>query len=104
MLKLLEIGCATGKTPMTAEELKIFLRNSALSIIGLIDVKTDGASSHIMITNLSDTGTTLAQVQLTSAGEIRLQPAPGQKVVITGPLEAEQITYQPSAGGGKVTL
>jgi hypothetical protein len=98
------LGIPDGQTPMTAEEFKIFLRNSALSIIGLIDVKVDGASSHIMITNLNDTGMTLAQVQLNSAGEIRLQPAPGQKVVITGPLEAEQITYQPSVGGGRVTL
>lgn len=98
------LGIPDGQIPMTAEELKIFLRNSALSIIGLIDIKADGASSHIVITNLSNMGTTLAQVQLTSAGEIRLQPAAGQKVVITGPLEAEQITFQPYNGGSRVTL
>ena len=52
----------------------------------------------------------LAQLHARRPGQDRqrfgvlTQPAPGQKVVITGLLEAEQITYQPAIGGGRVTL
>jgi hypothetical protein len=93
-----------GQKPMNATQLTVFLRNGSLATIGSLDIKADAGSSEIVLSNMDATGATLAQVVLTSAGEIRLQPAASQKVVITGPIEAEQITYQPQGGGAKQTL
>ncbi|HKP51317.1 MAG TPA: hypothetical protein VJ183_01550 [Chloroflexia bacterium] len=93
-----------GQKPMSATQVTIFLRDASLVTIGSVDIRADGGSSEITISNASSAGSPLAQVILTSAGEIRLIPASTQKVVITGPLETEQITYQPQGGGAKQTL
>ena len=80
------------------------MRDADLSVIGSVDIKAGGAGSDIFISNFDGSGAQLALVQLTSAGEIRFQPAGGQKVVIAGPLDAEQITYLPQGSTVKATL
>lgn len=93
-----------GQKPMSATRVTIFLRDANLVTIGSLDIRADGGSSEITISNANGAGATLAQVILTSTGEIRLSPALTQKVVITGPLEAEVIRYQPQIGGDKEYL
>lgn len=105
-LDTLRAGIAVDpdKLPTTATELQIFLRNSGLELIGSVLVKTSGNTAEIQIANWSSPGAILSSLRLLASGEMRLKPAPGQKVFIEGDLEAGEITYQPAGGGAKITL
>jgi hypothetical protein len=91
--------------PKDATQMRLFLRNAALQRIGSVEIRTDGGSAVIEITNFTAGETPLARVSLLATGEIRLSPANTQKVVIEGDLETNRIRYLPSVGvGNKVDL
>jgi hypothetical protein len=104
------LGVPKGQKPMNASQITVFLRDANLATIGSVDIRLDGASSEITISNADGAGTKLAQVVLTSTGEIRLKPAATQQVVIDGPLlitgnlDTGKITYQQQSGGARIPL
>jgi hypothetical protein len=90
--------------PKDATQVELFLRNAALQNIGSVQIRADGSTAVIEITNFTAGQTPFARVSLLANGEIRLKPASGQKVVIEGDLETEMITYKPSGGATKRPL
>jgi hypothetical protein len=98
------LGMPAGQAPLDAEALMIFLRDAALRTVGSVEIRLDGGTAAIEISNRDSAGSVRARVLLTAAGEIRLRPASGAKVVIEGDLEVGHVTYLPAAGGGPQPL
>jgi hypothetical protein len=91
-------------TPSTtapdATRVRLQLKSAALVPAGFVEIRAAGAN-EVEIANCDAGGATLARVLLTASGEIRLRPATGQRVVVEGVLETEEIFYRPSGGGAK---
>jgi hypothetical protein len=87
----------------TAEGARLVLKNASLAEAGFVEIRSAGGQ-EVEIANCNTGGAVLARVLLAANGDIRLMPGPGGRVVLNGPLEAEQITYQPASGGPRDTL
>lgn len=88
----------------SATRVQIALRNAGAEAVGLLDIDASGGNAVITLRNFDASGNPLAAVMLQDDGSIRLQPAAGRRVIVAGDLEAERITYLPSAGLPKKTL
>jgi hypothetical protein len=82
---------------------RLFLKNAGLQPAGYLEIRAAGGQ-EIEIVSCSWAGTPLARVTLTDDGDIHLVPATGRAIVLDGPLEAGEITYQPHAGGARQSL
>jgi hypothetical protein len=87
----------------SATTARMVLKNAALLDAGYVEIRTAGGQ-EVEIANCDTSGAVLARVRLTSSGDIQLEPAAGRRIVFTGPLEADEITYQPHGGGSRLTL
>jgi hypothetical protein len=98
-------GIQTGEdeTLQDATVVRLYLRNQAHRRLGLVEIRASGEKAEIEIKNFTETGFQLAAVRLLDTGEIRLEPATFQKVIIDGDLETEHIVYRNNSGL-KVTL
>jgi hypothetical protein len=76
---------------------RIQLKNASLAPAGYLEIRTTGGNA-IEIRNFDASGAQLATVQLAPEGSIHLQPAPGQKIVLEGDVEARRIRYLSSDG------
>jgi hypothetical protein len=90
-------------TAKQATVARLQLKSAALSPAGYVEIRAAGANA-VEIAGCDAGGTPLATIVLTPAGEIRLRPAAGQRVVVDGDLETETILYRPSGGGPKHLL
>ncbi|MDB5812215.1 MAG: hypothetical protein JWN94_4337 [Betaproteobacteria bacterium] len=89
----------TPDSPAEATHFKLFLKNAAGQIAGLIEVDADGT---VALSNFGGGGLS-ASVVLQPDGDIRLSPAAGKRVVIAGDLDVGHVRYE-SSGGGKKNL
>ena len=98
----LAVDFDTGRAS-DAGRVRILLRNVALQPAGYLEIRAAGGQ-EIELVNCTPTGTPLARVTVTAAGDIHLVPSAGRDIVLDGPLEAGRITYQPQGGGARQTL
>lgn len=82
---------------------RLTLKNSSLKPAGYIEIRATGGQ-EVEIANCHWSGAVLARVTLSADGDIHLAPATGRQIVLEGRLEAQQITYQPHAGGPRQAL
>jgi hypothetical protein len=82
---------------------RLLLKNGALQQAGYLEIRAVGGQ-EIEIANCDPSGGVLARVTLSADGDIHLIPAPGRQIVLAARLEAQQIAYQPQAGGVRQTL
>lgn len=87
----------------TATSARMLLKNGSLATAGYLEIRAT-SGQEVEVANCTASGAVLARITLSSDGHIHLAPAAGSSIVLDGPLEAEQVTYQPSAGGGRQTL
>jgi hypothetical protein len=81
-------------SPADATHFSLFLKNSALEVVGSIEVDADRT---VVVTNFSG-GVALASVTLEPDGDISLAPATGKRVIIAGDLDVGRVTYTGSGG------
>jgi hypothetical protein len=103
------IKAGDDQTPENATEIVFFLRNSALDIIGSVEIRSEGGSARVEISNRDAAGTKKAVVRLLPNGDVEVTPAPGRDIIFGGPLNADRIFFQPAnatgaAVGAKVWL
>jgi hypothetical protein len=87
----------TPEQPDPTERVRVQLKNASLAPAGYLEIRTTGGHA-IEIKNFDPSGAPLAIVQLAPDGSIHLQPAPGQKIVLEGDVEARRIRYLSSDG------
>jgi hypothetical protein len=90
-------------TARQATVARLQLKTAALAPAGYVEIRATGGT-RVEIAGCDAGGAPLATVVITAAGEIRLRPAAGQRVVVDGDLETERILYRPSGGGAKHLL
>ena len=82
---------------------RLLLKNSALVPAGYLEIRATGGQ-EVEIANCAPSGAVLARVTLSADGDIHLAPAAGRQILLGGQLEAQEIEYQPHAGGPRQTL
>jgi hypothetical protein len=87
----------------SAGRARLLLQDGALRQAGYLEIRALGGR-EVEIASCDAGGAVVARVTLTDAGDIRLAPAAGRSIVLDGPLEAQQVRYQPAAGGARQTL
>lgn len=97
LLDAIRAGVKVGEdqTPEDATEVLLFLRDLSRQFLGTIEIRSESGSSRIEISNRA-AGAQKAVIRVLPSGDIEIQPAPGQKLVISGSMEAERIFYQPA--------
>ena len=83
------IRVGEGQTPEDATEVHFFLRDSSRRVVGSVEIRADGGSARIEISNRSGAGAKLAVVRLLPAGDVEIQPPAGGKVQVLGALEVD---------------
>ncbi len=96
---LMVVGPGEDEKPPEATQTRVLLKNSSLQTIGQLTM--DRASPGATITLANGAG---ASVVLHPDGLIEITPAAGARVLVSGDLETERITFRPGAGGAKQTL
>jgi hypothetical protein len=91
------------KQASDAGRARLLLKNSALQPAGYLEIRATGGQ-EVEIANCTWSGVVLARVTLSADGDIHLVPAAGRQIILDAPLEAGEITYQPHAGGPRLTL
>jgi hypothetical protein len=86
---------------MSAERVRLMLRDSNLQPTGYIEIRSTGGR-EVEIANIASSGATLARILLADDGSIRLSPAAGQAILLDGRLDADEVTYM--SGGVRHTL
>jgi len=87
----------------TATAARLLLKNGSLATAAYLELRAT-SGQEVEVANCTSSGAVLARITLSSDGSIHLAPAAGGSIVLDGPLEAELVTYQPSGGGGRLTL
>lgn len=87
------IGFDTA-TAKDCNRVRFTLKNAAMVQTGFVEIRTT-SGREIEIANCDGGGNVLARLLLGAAGEIRLEPAAGQAVILGGRLEAKEIRYLP---------
>jgi hypothetical protein len=82
---------------------QLVFKDASLASAGYLEIRAAGGH-EIEIASTTGMGTPLARITLTSDGDIHVVPAPGRRIVLDGPLDAGEVTYQPSGGGARSTL
>jgi hypothetical protein len=80
--------------PQQTQEVTVLLKNAAQTVAGYLRISTK-SGQEVEIANCDASGTKLASLRLAPDGTIYLQ---GQKIVVDGDLEAQQIRYLSSDG------
>ena len=96
---LMVIGPGEGEELDGATEARVLLKDTALQTIGRLVIERDTPGAAVTLGNAAG-----ASVVLHPDGRIVLTPAVGQRVVVAGDLETENITYMPAGGSIKRTL
>ncbi len=90
--------------PVDATLVRLFLRDAQMLEIGAFEIFASSSGAEVQIRSHPAGGAPGAVIRLLPNGEIRLEPATGQRVVVNSDLETERITYRPAGGGAKQTL
>ena len=96
---LVALGPGDDEKPETATQARLLLKDPGMRVVGQVLIERASPGARITVQN-----STGAAITLHPDGRIELAPAPGQPLVVTGDLEVGRVTYQPSGGGGKLTL
>ncbi len=101
MMDTIRVGLKVpeDQSPQDADEVAFFLRDASQQLLGTVKVKSEGGSARIEIAN-HQAGTERAVIRLLPSGDVEIQPLPGGKLVVSAPLHAEQVFYQPSGAAG----
>ena len=89
--------------PASATRVRLTLKNASLTPAGFIEITTVGGQT-LDIANCTASGSVLARIRLTDAGDIRFEPGPGRRIILDGPLDAGEITFLPGGTGVRTTL
>lgn len=79
---------------------RIVLVDGAGRAAGQLEIRAAGAR-EVEIASCGPGGDPLALLTWTSEGDLRLAPAPGRRIVLAGPLEAQELSYLPAGGGAR---
>jgi hypothetical protein len=96
---LMVVGPGDDEKPEEATQSRVQLKDTSLNVIGQLLIERDSPGARVTVSNAAG-----ASVVLHPDGHIELKPAAGKNVVVSGDLETERITYQPSGGGPKREL
>lgn len=96
---LMVLGPGDDEELDEATEARLLLKNTSLQVIGGLLIERDSPGASVTLDNAAG-----AFIVLHPDGRIELTPAAGQRVVVTGDLETERVTYRPSGGGPKQVL
>jgi hypothetical protein len=73
---------------------RLQLRNASLQEAAFIELRA-ASGREVEISTRTGSGAQLARVLLEASGDIRLEPAPGRRILLGGDLEAERVLYLP---------
>jgi hypothetical protein len=96
---LVAIGAGDDEKPEEATQARLLLKDPGMQVIGQVLIERASSGAKITVQNLAG-----AAITLHPDGRIELAPASGQRLIVSGDIDVGRITYQPSGGGGKLTL
>lgn len=96
---LVVLGAGDDEKPEQATQARVGLKNPARQIIGQLLIERDTPGARLSLSNAAG-----ASIVIRPDGAIEIRPAPGQKVVVAGALEAGPVTYLTPDGATRKAL
>lgn len=85
---LVVLGAGDDQKPEQATQARVGLKNPALQIVGQLLIERDTPGGRLSLANAAG-----ASIVIRPDGAIEIRPAPGQKVIVAGALDAGPVTY-----------